>query len=215
MFLWLFLYYPILSHLLKDNASASFLPYQFFFCFELLYQETDMLLLSHPLGKKVDLLFTTCFPIFLVSFYGILPWKSWLYLILPSFLLPYSVKPTSVRPLYHSHWKSSSGSPCGQMPYAIDSVHFSCPISNTGHSHLLPYPWNTFFFAFQDTTHPWLSTSSVLTPTSPLPFFSQISECWKALGFSPGFLFLHLYSMGNLMQSHGFKYHLNASNAQV
>ena len=51
--------------------------------------------------KKIDPLFTTCFPIFLVSFCSIIPWKSCLYLLL-RFLLPYSVKPIPIRPLHHS-----------------------------------------------------------------------------------------------------------------
>lgn len=49
-------------------------------------------------------------------------------------------------------------------------------LSTTFDTYLFPYLCNTFFFAFQVNTQPWLSTTSLLVPySSLLPSFSQTS----------------------------------------
>ena len=90
------------SSIICSRNCFSFCPSTLIFSFTGLFQSAKrQAIISTMLKKKIDPLFTTCFPIFLVSFCSIIPWKSCLYLLL-RFLLPYSVKPIPIRPLHHS-----------------------------------------------------------------------------------------------------------------
>lgn len=90
----------LLYHLLKELLQLLSFHINFFLYWIISVSKQTSYYFCHL--KKIDPLFTTCFPIFLVSFCPIIPRKSCLNLLLPRFLLPYSVKPTPIRPVHHS-----------------------------------------------------------------------------------------------------------------